>query len=325
MEKRYFIGTLITFIGGLLMWIGVTIYFDPSQQFKITNYPHGDGRVLNVGLAKNADYDTLIFGSSTSQNILKKDVDKLYQNNSINVSLSGTTSYEQRKLLKIALENKPNRVIYGLDHFVYNRGYTESRVSLEKFAYENSTLELYRYFFNFSTFKGVVKGAIKKGLGRADSYWIDTYGYWGDDFKYSKESTLSFDKETQWGAQNSAVLNQFENGYSLELMKKNFDAFYELLKDNESTEFLIYYPPYANIWWDYAREYACEETILKFKEYISYKTTNLKNVKLYDFQKVDSIVANLDNYKDMVHFSPSISKTILQDMKVDNHRVYPAN
>lgn len=52
---------------------------------------------------------------------------------------------------------------------------------------------------------------------------------------------------------------------------------------------------------------------------------NLKNVKLYDFQKVDTIVENLDNYKDMVHFGPSVSKTIVQDMIADNHRVYPIN
>ncbi|MGL5901711.1 MAG: hypothetical protein ACRCZO_03430 [Cetobacterium sp.] len=321
MEKRYFIGTLGAFIGGLLIWISITIYFDPSQQFRITNYPHGDERILNVGLAKNGEYNTVIFGSSTSQNILKKDVDKLYNDSSINISLSGTTSYEQRKLLKIALENKPKRVIYGLDHFVYNRGYIESRVALEKFAYENSTSQFYRYFFNFSTFKGVIKGIVKKGLGRADSHWIDTYGYWGDNFKYSKESTLSFDKETQWGAQNSAVLNQFQNGYSLELMKKNFDAFYELLKDNENTEFLIYYPPYANLWWNYAREYGCEETILKFKKYISYKIIDLKNVKLYDFQDEQDIITNLDNYKDMVHFSPLISKKIIKNIRRDKNRI----
>lgn len=321
MEKRYFIGTLITFIGGLLIWIGITIYFDPLQQFRITDYPYGDARILNVGLAKNGEYETVIFGSSTSQNILKKDVDELYTDNSINLSLSGTTNYEQRELLKIALENKPKRVIYGLDHFVYNRGYRESRVPLERFAYENKNFELYRYFFNFSTFKGVIKGIVKKGLSKKEQNWLDKYGYWGDDFEYSEESTLSFDKETQWGAQNSAVLNQFRSGYSLELMKKNFDSFYELLKDNKNTEFLIYYPPYANLWWNYAREYRCEEIILAFKKYVNDKISDLNNVKLYDFQKEENIIANLDNYKDMVHFSPAVSKIIIQDMKVDKNIV----
>ncbi|MGL5355410.1 MAG: hypothetical protein ACRDAQ_02495 [Cetobacterium sp.] len=315
MERKYFISFLTTFILGLIFWIGIVMYFDPSQQFRITNYPHGDERVLNAGLAKNGDYNTIILGSSTSQNILKKDVDKLFLKSSINISLSGTTNYEQRKLLKLALKNNPEMVIYGLDHFVYNRGYETSRVPLEKFAYENKLSELYRYFFNFSAFKGVIKGIVKIAFNKEDKNWIDVYGYWGDDFEYSEQNTKSFDKTTQWGAQNTAALNAFKDGYSLELMKKNFDAFYELLKNNENTEFVIYYPPYASLWWDYAKQYGCEEQILEFKTYIASKTANLSNVKLYDFQNDKNIVSNLNNYKDMVHFSPEVSKRIIEEIR----------
>ena len=146
--------------------------------------------------------------------------------------------------------------------------------------------------------------------------WIYNHGYWGNNFEYSKEQTLSFDKETQWGAQNIGVLNIFKEGYSLELMKKNFDTFYKMMEDNENVEFLIYYPPYANLWWNYAQEYQSIEAILGFKEYIYSKITNLDNVKLYDFQTDKSIIENLDNYKDMVHFSPEISRKIIQDIKL---------
>lgn len=219
------------------------------------------------------------------------------------------------------MKKSPKRVIYGLDYFVYNRGYNTSRVPLEKFAYENKYSELYRYFFNFSTLKGVIKSGVAVALGKENANWIYNYGYWGNDFKYSKENALSFDRETQWGAQNITVLNIFKEGYSLELMQKNFDSFYEILKNNENTEFLIYYPPYANIWWDYAKEYDCEETILEFKKYINNKVRNLKNVKLYDFQYEKNIVQNLNNYKDMVHFSPNISKKIAEDIRANKNRV----
>lgn len=323
MEKRYFIETLINFILGLLIWVGITMYFDPSQQFKVTDYlAMGEDRIINAGLAKNAKYNMVIFGTSTSQNILKKDVDRIFDKSSINLSLSGATNYEQRKILEIALKKEPEKIIYGLDCFSYNRGFKESRIPLEKFIYENNYFELYRYFFNFSTFKGVVKAAIIKGLGRNDKNWLNTYGYWGDDYKYSKENTLNVNKDNKYGARNIGAIKLFEDGYSFELMKKNFDIFYELLKTNEDIEFLIYYPPYASLWWDYARKYNCEETILEFKKYVNGKLAFLTNVKLYDFQNEESIVSNLDNYKDMVHFSPNISKRIVEDINFNKNRVH---
>lgn len=321
MEKKYFINSIITFLLGLGIWMVTVVYFDPAQQFRITNYLGSDDRIINVGLAKNGDYDTLIFGTSTSQNILKNDVDNLFNTNSINASLSGSTSYEQRKLLNIALEkNNIERVIYGLDVFSYNKGYEVSRVPLEKFAYDNNKLELYRYFFNFITFKGVVKGVFKR-----DKNWIERYGYWGDNFKYSKENTLSFDTNTQWGAQNMGAVQIFKDGYSLELMKKNFDATYDIFKNNTQTEFLIYYPPYANIWWDYAEKHNAKNTIVEFKEYVNEKLKSLKNVKVYDFQNRSDIVNNLDNYKDIVHYSPEINKKIIKDIKMDKNRVSSYN
>lgn len=325
MEKRYFINSIITFLLGLGIWMIMVVYFDPLQQFKITDYPSYDGqhsRTLNAGLAKNAKYNTLIFGTSTSENILKKDVDNIFNTSSVNASLSGSTNYEQRKLLNIALEkNNIERVIYGLDVFSYNRGYEVSRVPLEKFAYDNNKLELYRYFYNFTTFKGVVKGL----LGRNTKNWISNHGYWGDDFTYAKEQTLSFDNNTLLGAQNIGILNELKSGYSLEFMKKNFDATYDIFKNSTQTEFLIYYPPYANIWWDYAEKYNAKDTIVEFKEYVNEKLKSLKNVKVYDFQNRRDIVNNLDNYRDMVHYSPEINKKIIKDIKMDKNRVSSYN
>lgn len=322
MEKRYFINSIITFLLGLGIWMIMVVYFDPAQQFRITEFPFGDNRIINTGLAKNGNYNTLIFGSSTSQNILKKDVDNMLKVNSINLSIPGTTNYEQRKLLNVAL-TKVNlqKVIYGLDPFVFNRGYEVSRVPLEKFAYENSKLELYKYFYNFTTFKGIIKGL----LGKRNKNWIENHGYWGNNFKYSKENTLSFDESTQWGAQNMGAVQIFKDGYSLELMKKNFDATYEMFKNNTEIEFLIYYPPYANIWWDYAERYNAKDTIVEFKEYANEKLKSLKNVKVYDFQNRSDIVNNLDNYKDMVHYSPEINKKIVEDIKMDKNRVSSYN
>lgn len=312
MTKKNFFTLIFSLFTIMFIWIFIVLYFDPFQQFRITKFHSGEERIINAGLAKNAKFDTLILGSSTSQNILKKDVDTLFNANSLNLSLSGTTNYEQRKLLELVLKTQNIKsVIYGLDPFVYNRGFNSSRVPLEKFAYENSLFNYYKYIYNISSFVDIIRGIRNK----SNLNWINKNGYWGDNFIYSKENTLSHDINTQWGAQNVTAINIFKEGYSFSLMKQNFDAFFKLIENSPQIKYYIYFPPYAYLWWEYAENCNCSSNILAFKNYVIDKTSTLENVFIFDFQDNKNITENLNNYKDIVHFSPIVSKMIVEEIK----------
>ena len=55
-------------------------------------------------------------------------------------------------------------------------------------------------------------------------------------------------------------------------------------------------------------------TILKFKEYMFNKLITLENVSLYDFQIAKEITHNLNNYKDLTHYSQNISFWIIDQI-----------
>ena len=75
------------------------------------------------------------------------------------------------------------------------------------------------------------------------------------------------------------------------------------IEAHPETQFKISIPPYSMLWWDNIYE----------------------NVELYYFLNDREIVTNLDNYMDLLHFSPEINQYICDSMIRNDHNVTEAN
>lgn len=317
-NRKFLFLTLSSVMGCLLVLIGIGIYLDPMQMFRRTDYGTGEQRQINFGIARNHNYETVVIGTSTSENILKKDMENILGGKSVNLALSGSSNYEQRRILKTVLENrKAKTVIYGLDVFSYNREIDEVRSEVPKYIENPRTIETLKYFVSFDNIRAIKYALIS---GKKPN-WIEKHSYWGDGYTYSQENTLNFNPELQFGAQNLGAVRGFKNGYSLEKMKRNFDEFLKVTEKNKEVQYKIYFPPYASLWWAFADRYNSSESILEFKRYIIESVEGRKNIALYDFQKDYKIVENLDNYKDIVHYGPKISQRIVEKIKKNENRV----
>lgn len=319
---RNFFSKSIVMIILILMMIGMIVfYIDPWQQFRYDEkYYNGDQRILNIGLAKNYKYKVAIIGTSTSENILKKDIDKKFKTSSVNLSIAGSTASEQINLLDIILNNKNvNIVIYGLDFFSYNR--TEKR---KEYIDYTKTKNFYKYLFNINVLRDTAKIIIQKIIKKDNKNWIYTKHFWGNKFKYSEDQTLCFELDNQSGRQNLGILKEIKSGYKFETMKENFDYFLKKTQENEKIEYIVYLPPYSILYWYWLEKYNSLDDVLKFKKYIYDKTKNKKNILIFDFQDKKDIISDLNNYKDAVHYSPFINERIVKDMenmKVKNYNL----
>lgn len=301
----------------MLLIIGIFNYvIDAQQQIRYNeNWVAGEQRVINNGIARNYNYDTVIIGSSTSENILKEDVDKLFNSNSVNLSLSGSTALEHRNLLNLVIKKKNvKRIIYGLDYFNYNR----EGVTIKIIDYGKNNIELLKYIFNITTLKTNLKIIVKNFMKRNMKNWIYNHSYWGKGFKFSEENLLTFDSNTQFGAQNLGTMKEIKAGYKYEILKYNFDEFLKIVEKNKNIKYIIYLPPYSSLYWYFLEKYDTLKEVLKFKKYIYEKVKEYDNVCIYDFQDRVDIVNNLNNYKDSVHFSDLISKKIIGEIKSSN-------
>ena len=96
---------------------------------------------------------------------------------------------------------------------------------------------------------------------------------------------------------------------------------FKLLRANRGVRFSLVYPPYsALVWRDFAQRRQVDVS-LDFKRYVFDTVHALPNVALYDFQPRLEWVANLDNYKDIYHFSPAISRAMLEAIAEGTNQV----
>ena len=318
MGRKYFIINLSLILLVLIFIGGIGYIIDPSQQIRYNpNYVAGEQRLVNLGLARNYGYETLIIGSSTSESTLKKDVDELFSTNSINLSISGSSAYEHRKILKEAIDSKNcNLVIYGIDFFNYNWEINKERVKIEDYS-----KNLLKYLYNINTLKEEIKIILKFLLKKNQKDWILKWSYWGDKYNFSENQLLFFGKNTQWGAQNIGMLEISKKGYDLEKMKVNFNEFLKIVGENKNIEYKIYFTPYSSLYWYIIKETNNLEVILEFKKYVVEEIKKYPNITLYDFQLENNIVNNLDNYKDSIHFSPKINYEIIKRIKENKNKI----
>ena len=96
---------------------------DPFQQYGKTNthrvyFDNEKERYLNPGLAKTYKYDSILVGSSMTENFLISDLQKM-MNNPIKFCLSGASAQEIQITLNTALSANKNvkTVLLGLDFF----------------------------------------------------------------------------------------------------------------------------------------------------------------------------------------------------------------
>lgn len=268
---------------------------------------------LNAGLIKNYDFDSIIVGSSMTENF-KLDEAKEYLGfeKPIKLTMSGGNMIEYSVLLTMLLIKKYKNVLFGLDIFSLDQ--KESRLSI--YLYDDINLNDLKYVFNFDILK------------RSIAYLIASKLY------NSAGSLFDFNLMYQWQHLNTdndfnecKILEQFKNetssinlGDSINqenLYMQRVDHFNKLLlkiiKENQDINFYIFYPPYSILTYK-AMNGKNLIYFFRTKEYINNILSNFNNVKIYDFQDRLDIVTNLNNYKDLTHYHQKINTLMLQEI-----------
>lgn len=87
--------TLILIVIVFILFASVTIYIDPffhyHKPLREYHYPINNERYQNDGITRNFEYESIITGTSMTQNFKKSEADKIFGSNFIKVPFSGET------------------------------------------------------------------------------------------------------------------------------------------------------------------------------------------------------------------------------------------
>lgn len=312
---------IVIFTSILIFLYALFIYIvDPLQQFRAAKFyqpVYMDEAYQNPGLAKYHAYDTVIIGSSTSENFKPSYMHQQLGWNAIKLTLFWVSAREERIMLDMAIATgKVKNVLMGLDDFSFQ--YDRLRSDFPMYLYQpKSVSNSAKYLLNL----GNIRFIFKSFLGKT------THDYrLGLDGAYSWDSVVKYSAERVKKAWVNEQQVSLSKTLSYEKMVKNFDHFVlPMIAAHPEINFYLFYPPYSMLFYKKLLLTGDISDYTQFKKHVFYKTKSLANVKLYDFQTEARITTELNNYKDLAHYSGKINDYIIANLNNTQYLVTEKN
>lgn len=326
MKKNFFKSILLIILPLILVMV-LDFKIDPMRFYRNPiDYTIGhwreDERILNAGIIRNSEFDSILIGSSMTRNFDIDSIDKIFKWKTIKLTMSAATqkdifyTYNFVKELNPEIEN----IILGIDIETFFQDKDFQKIEFDKSFYVKNRVLNLGYLLNFRTLKYSLQ-ILKLNFFKTKKEIQNIYKL-GYKYEYKKENVLKLiDNTLNIDISENSI--QKEVDYKiLENMKSNYSNNLKIiLDDNKSKNFYLFFPPYSTYYYNKFTKDGTIDEYYNFKKFLIQEFSKYENIKVYDFQEVDLIVKNLDNYGDLMHFSPEVSQEILEYMKQGKNRV----
>ena len=272
----------------------------------------GTQRYHFAGIIRHYDFDRIIIGTSMSENFLPSSVDQEFgYGNTLNAAISGASIFEQYEVLSFAFEQATvKEVIWGIDF----PSFVSDDNDFPKYLYSTKPLAVVKYILDPSIVRMAIKDflASKERGGHApSSNLFDKFTYyWANSAIFSEDIVLEM-----W--EDYKKRESSHESYPIQKMIDSFrNTVLETILTYEDVHFYVFFPPYSILYFLYLKE-ECPisfEHVMSFKQSIIEALRPLNNVTILDFQNRCDIICDLNNYKDVSHFSGDISDEIIREI-----------
>lgn len=309
---------IVSFVVFMTLAAAATIILDPCQRYPwkivpplyIMDYETIPGLLRNDGT-----YDAVIIGSSTSQNFNLADFRREMNVNPIKATASGCYWATGKVFFDLADKSRGSQlteVVQSLEMPAFFKGKDQHKTPLPMFLYDSFSLNDAQYWWNFDIWNEYLKN-LNRILFKSVSDWRS---YQNPDLMFAGDFKEDLEKHglkqiRRAMRKNSFGAEPFRKEDSLlfeESFRKNILS---SVKKRPDIKFVFYFPPYSIYYLISANDSGMLEYALEAREKIATQLLKEPNVMLYDFQSDEEIVANPDNYKDMIHFTPAINRSMV--------------
>lgn len=307
-SKRWllsFLGIFLVFV----MLVGIIAFWvDPYYQFRYNDnaYFNNTAKFPGPGLVKNFDYDTLILGSSMTQNFDMELFRLEMGAEPLHIGIGGLGIDELLAYIELSEDvGKCENYYICIDQYMLTEA-VEFRTP-EYLFYDDAVSKL-RYLFSYEawfryipldlalTSLDVVGVALPQKLKQSAD--IDYLANWENDFPVGQDVVIQNYLRDDYGVSSVEVEGLYER------MVEWTDKLFENLP-GEKSRYHFFFPPYSVLFWCDASKDGYFEIYQDAKQYFLQKAQSY-GVEVYDFQSAECVF-NLDNYKDITHFRPEIN------------------
>lgn len=315
---------LFTFLE-LLALFGIVWVFDPFYQYHAPLF--GQKAVLYdrdnqvAGTVRNFSFDSVLMGSSVAENFDNSYLDGRYGCESIKIikasgSLADLLYYLDMAREKQELEN----VFWCLDLFALDADPEPTipdGVSPPAYLRTETLLDDIPYLYN--------KEILLEKIPLQFSYARQDKNTGGNAYNWAEGKEFSAVRAKQACLRPETIREPKDFTEEKENLSKNLALLTQEISAHPDTAYRFILPPYSLLWWDLAYRGGELEKNFYLLEQTLPALLAFDNVELYYFQAEKDIVCNLDNYMDMIHYSPEINRYMLEQLDSEKYRVTREN
>ena len=285
---------------------------------------------------RDYDFDSVIIGNSHSENTSSKRAGEILGNGKfVNLSVSGSTTYEKKIILDYLFKNKNiKQVVYFLDanYLAQNKENKTFPIKNYDMLYNNTPYDDFRIYLNDRYFFCSLLFQTKETCtGKALN--IDKPYAWDNEEDYKKrfggfENWIKNKNQKEIKDLFKSVLktpkqiniDKLDVDYILKSHEYMDNYLYSVIKNNENVQFYIVIPPVTDLLLsmqirDKKQSFLKSGDMLKF---LVNRNKNFKNVELYAFDDGENI-GDIKFYKDRTHFNTDINYFILNSIAKKEH------
>lgn len=325
MNYKKFVSVLLSLVVlGLILVAGLVIYIDPFFHY---HKPHSElyytlksSRYQNDGILRHFDYDSIITGTSMTENFKVTEFNKLFGVNAIKVPYAGAMYKEINDAIKVAYRSgkQVKYVVRSLDLYkiIVDKDIARNDLgNYPEYLYNDNSFDDVKYVLNKDAFfkhsLPIVKNKMSGKPGGITSF--DEYNNWSANCQYGREYVMERQKKYIDNVRQIPFSDE-----DIKLAKGNIAAnVIDLARLHPETKFYYFFPPYSVAYWaNQSSDGELERTLAAEKLAIE-MILECPNIKLFSFNLMTNIVADLNNYKDTTHYGEWINSDILRYMKDD--------
>lgn len=311
------------FLVAVAVWV-----IDPFYQYHAPIL--GEGAVLNdrdnqmPGSIRNFQYDSVLVGSSVAENFDSKFLDDAYDCNTLKIIRASGSVADLLYYLEMAQAGHELKNVFWCLDILSVAASTEVTLygkDVPRYLHTKTILDDLPYLYNKEIlFEKIPAQIVSSRQG------INTGGQaysWSRGKEFSAAQAMrAYDRNA---IQADAVIVAKDLTQVRELLDDNIRLLTDQISSHPEIQYRFLIPPYSLLWWDCAYVNGeLEERFTILEETIPILLT-FENVEIYFFSNQEEIVCNLDNYMDMVHYSPDVNQFMLEKVVTGANRLTDDN
>ena len=318
--KQWFLSTLAIVLAVLMLCAGITVAVDPFFYYRWDAEGEGvffNQRYQNAGIARNAEADTILLGTSMVSNFRASYLEEFFGGTAAKITIPDGRFKEFSEILDtIYRKYTPQRVIFSLDPNILVRDESELSSELPKYLYDGNPFNDVQYVLSKDTL--LYSLYTLRGERNGEAVPCDDAFTWDMDTGFSTNFVLA-----SYTRPEKAETELSRNAYRKNV-ENNLSHIVTWAKEHPETEFIIYIPPYNILYWDKTARNGETDAVFGALQQCFETLLPIENIRLCQFMNLD-IVTDCSYFNDYIHFSGLGARRVLEAMQSEEYDVTEEN